>query len=562
MPKPGRAEDGGGGEDVEDDEAEPEAERVAVCDRIRGALASGRLDLALREADMAMEKFSTAGNRKGVASACLMQARIRASVEDHDLEDTLEASQAAMTALQAVGDTQGELEALRLMLEVQIKRHQFDAASKLAKKILLQCSSGADGGEVAAAHLALADVLLQCANRGDAIQSVREALKMYQDLDQAQGKAKCRMLLSRIHFQSGEFEDCVDEAMQVCELAGDDWMGEASANYMISMASAALGEHVKALRAAERAGSLWRSGGDLHSEVDALILQAEAKMNIYEEREEKTKNYASHSTILKSAERAVSAARSLRSADRACIAAASYTYARVLLRANALKGAWLAAKGAARAFRKLGDTVSRARAMLVWSEADLLLGYFEESRGNAQAALAAFDKADHMDGKAKAVELTERIDRALGIPTQAELAEQQRQQLEYQQNIFLQQQMQMQAQMPTMLQQSAVEESSEIVAASPGAFKRDGASPLQVSKDMDLSVVRGKILDVAIQIIGDAEGVDGDTPLMEAGLTSNTAVILRDELSKDLPGIKLPPTLIFDYPSIGAIADFVLESSK
>eukprot|EP00438_Fugacium_kawagutii_P014318 Skav210899 [mRNA] locus=scaffold2900:206345:210882:+ [translate_table: standard] len=47
-----------------------------------------------------------------------------------------------------------------------------------------------------------------------------------------------------------------------------------------------------------------------------------------------------------------------------------------------------------------------------------------------------------------------------------------------------------------------------------------------------------------------------------AGLTSNTAIILRDELSKDLPGIKLPMTLSFDYPSVAAIADFVMDQSK
>lgn len=65
-----------------------------------------------------------------------------------------------------------------------------------------------------------------------------------------------------------------------------------------------------------------------------------------------------------------------------------------------------------------------------------------------------------------------------------------------------------------------------------------------------------------MQIIGDAEDIEADTPLMQAGLTSNTAVLLRDELGRDLPGINLPPTLIFDYPSIQAMADFILEKSK
>merc|ERR1719326_282736 len=82
--------------------------------------------------------------------------------------------------------------------------------------------------------------------------------------------------------------------------------------------------------------------------------------------------------------------------------------------------------------------------------------------------------------------------------------------------------------------------------------------PLQVSKGMDPAVVSSKIREIAVSIIGDDEDVDVDTPLMQAGLTSNTAVMLRDELSKDIPGVNLPPTLMFDYPSISAISEFIL----
>merc|ERR1711879_1142767 len=88
-----------------------------------------------------------------------------------------------------------------------------------------------------------------------------------------------------------------------------------------------------------------------------------------------------------------------------------------------------------------------------------------------------------------------------------------------------------------------------------------GGGPLQVTAGMDPGIVSAKILEIATAIIGDEEGIDADTPLMQAGLTSNTAVMLRDELSKDLPGVKLPPTLMFDYPSISAIADFVVEQA-
>merc|ERR1719424_1516154 len=92
-----------------------------------------------------------------------------------------------------------------------------------------------------------------------------------------------------------------------------------------------------------------------------------------------------------------------------------------------------------------------------------------------------------------------------------------------------------------------------------GAF--EGAQ-LDVSAGLSEEVLAAKIKEVALAIIGedaDDEGVEMDTPLMEAGLTSSTAVLMSEELKAAIPGVKLPPTAMFDYPSIAAMAEFLLE---
>merc|ERR1719336_980968 len=92
--------------------------------------------------------------------------------------------------------------------------------------------------------------------------------------------------------------------------------------------------------------------------------------------------------------------------------------------------------------------------------------------------------------------------------------------------------------------------------------ERERGPALDLSAGLDISVVRNKVMDIASRITGAEEGeIEADTPLMEAGLTSNSAILLRDELSQELPSITLPVTLVFDYPSIAAMSELIVESS-
>jgi acyl transferase domain-containing protein len=50
-----------------------------------------------------------------------------------------------------------------------------------------------------------------------------------------------------------------------------------------------------------------------------------------------------------------------------------------------------------------------------------------------------------------------------------------------------------------------------------------------------------------------------DTPLLEAGMESSSAVAIRDRILAVHPDVKLPNTLIFDYPNIAAIGKFIYE---
>jgi len=64
------------------------------------------------------------------------------------------------------------------------------------------------------------------------------------------------------------------------------------------------------------------------------------------------------------------------------------------------------------------------------------------------------------------------------------------------------------------------------------------------------------ISDVALSLMG-VESLAGDTPLMDAGLDSLASVEFQNNLQKEFAGVQMPSTLVFDFPSVNTMADFV-----
>jgi aryl carrier-like protein len=72
-----------------------------------------------------------------------------------------------------------------------------------------------------------------------------------------------------------------------------------------------------------------------------------------------------------------------------------------------------------------------------------------------------------------------------------------------------------------------------------------------------LQTVKGAAMD----LIG-TESLDGDTPLMEAGLDSLAAVEYGSILGKQFAAIQLPSTLMFDHPTTNMIAELLSNELK
>merc|ERR1719499_2363 len=73
--------------------------------------------------------------------------------------------------------------------------------------------------------------------------------------------------------------------------------------------------------------------------------------------------------------------------------------------------------------------------------------------------------------------------------------------------------------------------------------------------------LRPRILDLAQSVIGEGELL-ADSPLMEAGLDSLAMVQFRNTLLGTFQGVAMPASLVFDHPSVSAIASYIAGGMK
>eukprot|EP00894_Picocystis_sp_ML_P004398 jgi/Pico_ML_1/54915/g54.t1 len=78
-----------------------------------------------------------------------------------------------------------------------------------------------------------------------------------------------------------------------------------------------------------------------------------------------------------------------------------------------------------------------------------------------------------------------------------------------------------------------------------------------LSREEQLAYLVSQVQESVRGVLGADVGVE--EPLMAAGLDSLGAVEVRNSVERKM-GTELPSTLVFDYPSVQAMAGFLLES--
>jgi len=245
-------------------------------------------------------------------------------------------------------------------------------------------------------------------------------------------------------------------------------------------------------------------------------------------------------------------------ADRQVLGSALYALTQVHLMLGNFKDALKNSDEAQMCFQETNDERSEANTLALQANVMFHSDDFNEARMKAEEAVYLFQKLNDARGEEQGWQVIDDIEKG---EAERREAEQQQQLLQWQQQAWMQSQQQQAGLVFQPIHHQQKEEAAPETSEAHGGYQAK-LQKLDLGGVLEMSVVKTQILEITKGVIGYDDDIEADVPLMEAGLTSNTAVLLRDSLSQQLPGIPLPVTLIFDYPSIGSMADLIVESSE
>lgn len=175
-------------------------------------------------------------------------------------------------------------------------------------------------------------------------------------------------------------------------------------------------------------------------------------------------------------------------------------------------------------YSELADFFGEARAHMVVATCNDSLNRDDKAVDAAQEALKLYQDADDDTGVATAVQFLQKLGAIGGSP------------------------MPMQA-----LPAAPMAPTTAAPEAASAAVVSASAAP---KTQLTLATVKDQIIALAKESVSDDGDLAVDEPLMDAGVDSLAAVSFRNAIATKFE-VQLPASLIFDYPSISAVAEFV-----
>merc|ERR1719422_1076381 len=99
------------------------------------------------------------------------------------------------------------------------------------------------------------------------------------------------------------------------------------------------------------------------------------------------------------------------------------------------------------------------------------------------------------------------------------------------------------------------------MAAGGGGDAGGGESVAAKPKGLDPGFVRKQLMTFVKDVMASDDELEVDSPFMEAGMDSLSSVSLMSQVAKEFQ-MSLSPSLVFDFPTVRALQDHLVEESK
>lgn len=515
----------------------------------------GDMRRALRTAREAAKRFKKLGNKFSEGEA--LQMLTSAYVAAGQLDEALASAERALSIFQDLGYQQHEAKLSSVISGLHLRMSRFDRALQHGEDAsMLFREAGGNTAEKSDAMFNIVESHMQKKDQFAALQAASEMRMHFQKEGDNCGEAGSLMTMSQVSMQMERYDEALTSATRAQVILGEEGSqyGEASALRVLAEVLSKKGDHKQAVRAAERSRTIFRELSEREDEAHSLYIVGQEAIAVAVAEGARVGEGASSraatdalSKASKSADSAVKMSREIPNAE-GLLGSALCILAQVQMLSGSPDDALAAADEAVVLFRDVGSAISEANALLLSADALRVKQSWKDAGDAAEEALRLFRSLTPVDTKGESL-AQEILDHLADIKQQ-------------QQKIVDMQRQMASTGMGAMV--TAPQEFGEMPAAISSAARpeRERGAAIDIA-GADVSVIKAKVTEIATRITGAEDGeIEQDTPLMEAGLTSNSALLLRDEISAEMPGVSLPVTLVFDYPSIGAMAELIAEQSQ
>eukprot|EP00747_Dinoflagellata_sp_TGD_P164724 gnl/TRDRNA2_/TRDRNA2_185041_c0_seq1.p1 gnl/TRDRNA2_/TRDRNA2_185041_c0~~gnl/TRDRNA2_/TRDRNA2_185041_c0_seq1.p1 ORF type:complete len:848 (-),score=257.85 gnl/TRDRNA2_/TRDRNA2_185041_c0_seq1:104-2380(-) len=540
------------------------------------------------------KSMGQATHREAKAHSYLMQARMMID----DVGNALEAGKEALRRFGDSGDKRGQAEIHDQIVYVHLAIGEDMEAMEHAQAALGIYRDALRDSKMESKMLKTISMLhLQSKDIEQAVQTAEKSIGIYQELGEVEEVANSLSQLANAHITSGDYQSALEAAQELTNgfLRNGNRKAEAMALLTVCNCQAYLGNFEKCVEHAKRARDLFRGADHAHGEANALATLAEAYMNL--RKFDHAYNYANRARrlykdsddldgegrmlmqsaqanimllgpggkqkggkakwqqIAKQVNDGLRVARKVK--DRYMTGHGLALLAQIYSATSQHELTLQAADDALQIFREVGDIRGEINALLLIVDAHceqkkyddmyepgedaLDLSRYIKDNALAEQASSMLDIADKATGRdRRVVQVAAAAPKAVAAPPPGMMSPEE---------------------IKKMMEAQAAMDAQAAAGSTVAKAREKGAAVAVAGADRE--TISNKIADIAIGILGmeDRDELEGDTPFMNAGLTSASSVLFRDELASELQGINLPFTLVFDYPSLNAVTDLIMEKA-